>query len=340
MSRSIQSNRSHQNSRPALVHMLWSLVAGLLLFAVGAQAQPLVRPPYAVLTEGGITATVRTIPDAAPTDVAIFRVTPDDVPITLDAMRQVFYVEGLVNTALVPRNAKHCADGAQHVLFTPDGAGLYTDTSQDHLGSPIQPVVDLTLWGASHAILEDLGAFDSPYIELEPDGFVDELCDVPPCPGDPSEPIGRQTVIYRQRIDGLQTFGPGADVEIRFAGSDTAVGMTHAVRGLTPVRREATLTGIEAVQNWLKRIDLEQMWCKQYESLPTPEAVAVFSVELGYPLPEFGAKQKVILPSYRIQGLALYRDTAGGLQATPVVWHEPAVASAATELFEDTSATD
>ena len=192
------------------------------------------------------------LPTPPPT-AAVFAIDPGVVPIGLIDLQDTFNVTGNAHDAVFPRGAKHVANGSFHILFMPDGAGEYTDTNSDHLGNVIHPMPEDDLWYASDKLLVSLGVLDAPPFDLTREKMLNEQCDSCSTPA-----LSRQQALYRQRIDGLATFGEGSIVSVRFAGDDIVVGFSRWSRS-TPctagcsASSTATIGPRPVIPTWCRR---------------------------------------------------------------------------------------
>jgi len=342
MSYSENTARSWTVSNTLRAIALAALTAPALLTAgvAGAAATDPDRS-YKVIEAGAVSAEIHTFLEAPPSEVPLFAVDPDEVTIPIEVLQDVFDVHGDVNPALAPRGAKHCSKGDRHVLFAPDGPGEYTDTTRNHKRTQVTRVDHDILWDTSAALLKELDASDTTaLIQVVPERILEEPCKADACDPFCMGSVGRQTVEYGLTIEGLETFGPGATVYIRFAGDDQVVGFSHAIRGLAPIRRERTLSPARAIRNWLERIDLGNQWTLEGDDEQRPERLEVYSIQLGYVVPEFGDHQGVVAPVYEIRARAFNMEDSTNPTVTAVTWYEPAVASAALSILPNGDAAE
>ncbi len=300
-------------------------LAPVLALSAGAMAaEEGDEPP--VLEIDGVTVVVKTDLEQTVQDVTVFKTDPMRSPVRLPVMQDVFGMHGAPTPAIAPVGAWMFTDAAgEHVLLvTPDGAAEYSMPAYDHASEPVDRVDDDMIWTKADALMEDLGAFDHPLIDVYALEISDEPCSgsFEECADPATAELGRQHAVYGHDVDGLPTFGAGATVSVRFAGTDEVVGMTHTLRGLRPDGRIMVIAPEDAVRSWMKACADGREWNLLEHEDYEPEVIEVNGITLGYLAPEFGTETQLITPVYEIRGVAFAEGANGELVSWDVMWHE------------------
>ncbi|MDP7114305.1 MAG: hypothetical protein QGH45_20205 [Myxococcota bacterium] len=214
-------------------------------------------------------------------------------------------------------------DGAKRLTMYPDGTATFVD--QQHLGPnspPIQPVPDVELLDHGLALLDDMGALDDPYVTVQAANVVANWAE-PQGVGDAT--LTHQTASFRQKVDHVPAFGPGARLEIVYPGDILPVAFNHSLRCLQPEQTDATLSPAEAVIAWRIRIENGGAWNVLDQDLETFASAEVFRIEMGHYIPSAGEAAPTIEPMYKISGVASGVGTGGAAADVPFLWYQPAI---------------
>jgi hypothetical protein len=187
--------------------------------------------------------------------------------IPLDAMRYELDVLAPAHQVADMPGMVFVVDGSRRLTMYPDGTANFVDQQYVSPNSPpIQPVPDAELLDHGLQLLDDMGALDDPYVTVEAASVVPRWT---AAQGAGDVTLTHQTATYRQRVDHLPAFGPGARLELVYPGDLFPVAFHNRMRCLQPEQTDATLSPAEAVIAWRIRMENGGAWSLLDQDLET-----------------------------------------------------------------------
>lgn len=271
--------------------------------------------------------TVSAVAPDLPADLPVFVAVVDDPLVGLDALQGHFGVTGEPGLEEDFGGVWTVVDGNTHLYGFRDGAAdLHALDVLDSL-APMTPMDDEELWRRSERLLSDLGLLEWGPVAMVPVRTGgQQIGEVAEDGGMTSVWTTHRSAYWGQRVEGLPTFGDGAETEIEFGRNAELASFSHCLRRLEELGRVAPDPASVAVERFLSRAAREGVWSVYTATMPPVESLEVTEVTLGYYVPAPDDEPVVMGPMYEIRGTFTGRAADGSQVLTDLLWYEPAIA--------------
>lgn len=256
-----------------------------------------------------------------PTTMVAWTTEADEPVTSLDDLSDALGLVGVPQDEDALGGFQHLVDDDTHAyVYTWGGAAVH-DLVYGGTEDEIEPMSADDLWATSDALLDELGLFDVPGVDIEADRLGEHR--IQAFDGQNhllGSWIAHQVVTYTQQVDGYPTMGPGSEIRFVYGEDGLLTAFSHAVREL----HEGPTLRIDspevAVKRYLDRAGATNRWNLYKLATPGLTRVDLTSVELGYYSPSTLETDPVLEPVYEIKG-TIYgaRGPIGEL-----LWYEPA----------------
>jgi len=270
-----------------------------------------------------MTVTVSASLPEAPTDVRRYGVdTSSSVLVGMDALQDTFGVTALPLEEELFGGMEHAAEDDLHCYAYAHGGADFHDAALLGSEEAIDTRSDAAVLAEAEELFEALGLAPSGTVELVAVGVGAHTVSMVDNDGsDLGSWVAHQVAVFTQEIDGLPTFGPGAEASVVTQGEGVFASFSHAVRNLEDLGAADLLDASDAVSNYTDRVG-EGRYSLLKLAIDGPESVEITDVSLGYYVPGNDGAVSELVPVWRLAGTVTAEDGTTG----DVLWLEPALA--------------
>ncbi|AUX39692.1 uncharacterized protein SOCE26_010870 [Sorangium cellulosum] len=266
----------------------------------------------------------------APRELPVYAVVRGKPRTDMPALERAFGVRGAAKSSDRFGGVSHLRDGERHAYVYDHGGAAFHDAALIGSEEPMEPVPAHILWKDAARRLGQLKLLAAGPVQLEPGNVGSQTVTQRDERGEPLRQwISAQSVVYKQRIDGLPTFGAGSEVDFVYVKDRALASFSHAVREIekgAPLPIDAPL---KAIRRYLDRAAKEQRWNLLKAHIRQVDRVDIEDVQLGYYVPEATSPAETLEPVYALRGKAHGTDGSGAQTTVNVAWFEPAAAGRA-----------
>lgn len=261
-----------------------------------------------------------------PGTVTMFAPTTSGSVTPIDLLQDTFGLSGITYLDGEMGGISRVRDGSLSAFAWEQGGAMFMDLSVLKSQTPIRARSENELYVAADSLLDELGLYSVPGIELVAGHANWATLQITDAQGRVhSSVITHEKASFQQVIDGLPGFG-GAEVDVVYGRNGQVAMVQHAVRALEEVGTAKIMAPEQAVANLGLRADSGAPYNLFLIAMGSVGHVEVTSVELGYYVPDVAQVFDLYEPVWEIRGVVHGESVRGEPMEADLLWYEPAVA--------------
>jgi len=280
---------------------------------------PVDQAPWPVVVSADLPTT--------PAALVVYEIASEQLREQANALGAIFGVSAAPIREQMFGGVSHARDGQRHTYVYAHGGAAFHDVSLIGSEMPMEEIADERLWEDARMRIEQLGLFSIGHVELVPTKMGShEVERINETTQSTERWISARSVVFAQMIDGLPTFGAGAEVSIVYGEGGAVASFSHAVRNVRSGVRARIDNPEQAIGRFLERAGREHRWNLLKAYIHRIKHVDIQEVRLGYYVPEATTPVETLEPVFELRGVIAGFDIQEQPMTVGLEWIEPACA--------------